>query len=72
MRPVVLQLDATLDGFVHDAKGYEDWWRKPEEDAVMAWKVDSLVAPLRLVPVEPYTRPSSTAVQVYRACSQEA
>ena len=25
MRPVVLQMGVTLDGFVHGAKGYEDW-----------------------------------------------
>ena len=42
MRPVVLQMGVTLDGFVHGAKGYEDWGLPPEEDAVIAWKVDSL------------------------------
>ena len=25
MRPVVLPMGVTLDGFVHGAKGYEDW-----------------------------------------------
>jgi hypothetical protein len=25
MRPVVLQMGVTLDGFVHGAKGDEDW-----------------------------------------------
>ena len=25
MRPVVLQMGVTLDGFVHGAKGYEEW-----------------------------------------------
>ena len=42
MRPVVLQMGVTLDGFVHGAKGYEDWGLPPEEEAVIAWKVDSL------------------------------
>ena len=28
MRPVVLQMGVTLDGFVHGAKGYEDWGLK--------------------------------------------
>ncbi|MEO7557017.1 MAG: dihydrofolate reductase family protein [Acidimicrobiales bacterium] len=32
----------TLDGFVHGAKGYEDWGLPPEEDAVVDWKVASL------------------------------
>jgi dihydrofolate reductase len=31
----------TLDGFVHSAKGYEDWGLQPE-DEVVAWKVASL------------------------------
>src|SRR2546430_1943419 len=42
MRPVVLQMGVTLDGFVHGAKGYEDWGLPPEEDEVVAWKVASL------------------------------
>jgi len=41
MRRVVLQMGVTLDGFVHGAKGYEDW-RLPPEDEVVAWKVASL------------------------------
>jgi dihydrofolate reductase len=42
MRPVVLQMGVTLDGFVHGAKGYEDWGLPPEEDEVVAWKAASL------------------------------
>jgi dihydrofolate reductase len=42
MRPVVLQMGITLDGFVHGAEGYEDWGLPPEEDEVVAWKVASL------------------------------
>lgn len=42
MRPVVLQMGVTLDGFVHGATGYEDWRLPPEEDVVVAWKVASL------------------------------
>src|SRR5437870_2442631 len=42
MRPVVLQMGVTLDGFVHGAKGYEDWGLPPEDDQVVAWKVASL------------------------------
>jgi dihydrofolate reductase len=42
MRPVVLQMGVTLDGYVHGAKGYEDWGLPPEEDDVVAWKVASL------------------------------
>ena len=42
VRPVVLQMGVTLDGFVHGAKGYEDWGLPPEEDDVVAWKVSSL------------------------------
>ena len=38
MRPVVLQMGVTLDGFVHGATGYEDWRLPPEEDEVVAWK----------------------------------
>src|SRR6266700_3070452 len=36
MRPVVLQMGVTLDGFVHGAKGYEDWGLPPEDDEVVA------------------------------------
>src|SRR6059058_4711962 len=42
MRPVVLQMGVTLDGFVHGAKGYEEWGLPPEDDEVVAWKVASL------------------------------
>jgi hypothetical protein len=42
MRPVVLQMGVTLDGFVHGAKGYQDWGLPPEEDEVVAWKAASL------------------------------
>ena len=42
MRPVVLQMGVTLDGFVHGAKGYEDWGLPPEDDGVVAWKAASL------------------------------
>lgn len=42
MRPVVLQMGITLDGFVHGARGYEDWGLPAEEDEVVAWKAASL------------------------------
>jgi dihydrofolate reductase len=42
MRPVVLQMGVTLDGYMHGAKGYEDWGLPPEEDDVVAWKAASL------------------------------
>jgi dihydrofolate reductase len=42
MRPVVVQMGVTLDGFVHGAKGYEDWGLPPEDDEVVAWKTVSL------------------------------
>ena len=42
MRPVVVQMGVTLDGFVHGAKGFEDWGLPPEDDEVVAWKVASL------------------------------
>jgi dihydrofolate reductase len=42
MRPVVLQMGVTLDGFVHGAQGYEDWGLPPEEDDIVAWKAASL------------------------------
>jgi len=41
-RSVVVQMGITLDGFVHGAKGYEDWGLPPEEGAVVDWKVASL------------------------------
>ncbi len=75
MRPVVLQMGVTLDGFVHGAKGYEDWGLPPEEDEVVAWKVaighgaglfDSLAKPLRMDLAEAHTYPSGTAIKVYR------
>src|SRR4051812_34805201 len=44
MRPVVLQIGVTLDGFVHGAQGYEDWGLPPEHDDVVAWKAASLRA----------------------------
>ena len=42
MRPVVVQMGVTLDGFVHGARGYGDWGLPPEEEDVVAWKVSSL------------------------------
>ena len=42
MRPVVLQIGITLDGFVHGANGYEDWGLPAEEDDVVEWKALSL------------------------------
>jgi dihydrofolate reductase len=42
MRPVVLQMGITLDGFVHGARGYEEWGLPPEEDDVVQWKARSL------------------------------
>src|SRR3954470_15913338 len=42
MRPVVLQMGVTLDGFVHGDRGYEDWGLPPEDDGVVAWKAASL------------------------------
>jgi dihydrofolate reductase len=42
MRPVVVQMGVTLDGFGHGAKGYEDWGLPPEDDGVVAWKAASL------------------------------
>jgi hypothetical protein len=42
MRPVVLQMGVTLDGFLHGAKGYEQWGLPPQDDEVVAWKVASL------------------------------
>lgn len=42
MRPVVLQMGVTLDGFGHGAKGYEDWGLPPEDEEIVAWKAASL------------------------------
>jgi hypothetical protein len=36
MRPVVFQMGVTLDGFVHGAKGCEDWRLPAEDDEVVA------------------------------------
>jgi dihydrofolate reductase len=35
-------MGVTLDGFVHGARGYEDWGLPPEEDDVVEWKATSL------------------------------
>ena len=42
MRSLVLQMGVTIDGYVHGAKGYEDWALPPEDDDVVAWKAASL------------------------------
>src|SRR5215217_8078618 len=42
MRPVVLQMGVTLDGFVHGANGYEEWGLPPEHEELVAWKAASL------------------------------
>jgi dihydrofolate reductase len=42
MRPVVLQMGITFDGYVHGAAGYEDWGLPPEEADIVAWKAASL------------------------------
>lgn len=42
VRPVVLQMGVTLDGFVHGAQGYENWGLPPEDDELVAWKAASL------------------------------
>jgi hypothetical protein len=42
MRPVVVPMGVTLDGFVHGVKGHEDWGLSPEDDEVVIWKVASL------------------------------
>jgi dihydrofolate reductase len=42
MRPVVLQMGVTLDGYVHGAAGYEEWGLPPEDDELVAWKAASL------------------------------
>jgi hypothetical protein len=34
MRPVVLQMGVTLDGYVHGAKGYEHWGLPPEAGVI--------------------------------------
>lgn len=43
MRPVVVQMGVTTDGFVHGAKGYEDWGLPAEDAEVVAWKTASLL-----------------------------
>jgi len=35
-------MGVTLDGFIHGAKGYEDWGLPAEEDDVVEWKATSL------------------------------
>jgi dihydrofolate reductase len=35
-------MGVTLDGFMHGAKGYEDWGLPAEEDEVVEWKATSL------------------------------
>jgi dihydrofolate reductase len=35
-------MGVTLDGFVHGAKGYEDWGLPAEEEDVVEWKATSL------------------------------
>lgn len=42
MRPVVLQMGVTLDGYVAGAGGEGDWGLPPEHPDVHAWKVASL------------------------------
>jgi dihydrofolate reductase len=42
MRPVVLQMGVTLDGYMHGEQGYEDWGLPSEEDDVVEWKAASL------------------------------
>jgi dihydrofolate reductase len=42
MRPVVLQMGITLDGYVHGDEGYDDWGLPPEDDEIVAWKIASL------------------------------
>jgi len=42
LRPVVVQMGVTLDGFGHGAAGFEDWGLPPEDDGLIAWKEASL------------------------------
>jgi dihydrofolate reductase len=42
MRPVVVQMGVTLDGFIHGAHGYEEWGLPPEDEEVVRWKTASL------------------------------
>ena len=42
MRPVVLQMGVTVDGYVAGPGGEGDWGLPPEHPAVRAWKVASL------------------------------
>ena len=42
MRPVVLQMGVTLDGYVAGPGGEGDWGLLPEDPEVHAWKVASL------------------------------
>jgi hypothetical protein len=64
MRPVVVQMGVTLDGFLHGAKGYEDWGLPPEEDDVVAWKVASLRE--AGTHIMGRTFPSGTMIHTYR------
>jgi hypothetical protein len=38
LRRVVIQMAVTLDGYLHGAKGYDDWGLPPEDDVAVAWK----------------------------------
>jgi hypothetical protein len=42
MRPVVVQMGVTPDGFVHSVKGYEDWGLPTEDHEVVICNVASL------------------------------
>ena len=42
MRPVVVQMGVTLDGFVHGEKGYEDWEFRLRTTRSWDWKAASL------------------------------
>jgi dihydrofolate reductase len=42
MRAVVLQMGVSLDGYVAGPEGDLDWGLPPEEEAVTAWKLDSV------------------------------
>jgi hypothetical protein len=74
-------MGVTLDGFVHGAKGYEDWGLPPEDDEVVAWKAASLreagthimagdIDRLKGEPGGVRTFPGGTAIHVYRPAQQ--
>ena len=42
MRSVVLQMGVSLDGYVALPDGDLDWGLPPEDEAVIAWKMDSI------------------------------